>query len=100
MKIRYAVIISIALFIISAIILEGGYLPIDFKTQEILTEITAVLWIVSLGVIAYLILRNIFRTIKGAVTGTPTGDYRGEARKACEKITPKPGKNATPPWEG
>lgn len=101
MKIRHAVIISIALFIISAIILDGGYLPIDYEIQEMLTRITAILWIISLCLIAYLIIRNIFRAIKGAVTGEPQNrDYRGEARKACEKVTPKKSKDATPPWEG
>jgi len=43
----------------------------------------------------------IFRAVKGAVTGEPQNrDYRGEARKACEKVTPKKSKDATPPWEG
>lgn len=64
MKIRHGVIISIALFIISAIILNGEYLPIDFQLQEMLTKITAILWIASLGLIAYLIIRNIIHTIK------------------------------------
>lgn len=64
MKIRHAVIISIALFIVSAIILDGGYLPINHRTQEMLTSITGVLWLVSLGLIAYLIIRNIFQAIK------------------------------------
>lgn len=101
MKIRHAVIISITLFIISAIILGGGYLPIDYRTQEMLTSITGILWLVSLGLIAYLIIRNIFRAIKGAVTGIPQGDgYRDEARRACEKVTPKKNKDVTPPWEG
>ncbi len=27
------------------------------------------------------------------------GDYRDEAQRACEKVTPKRDKNATPPWE-
>ena len=99
MKIRHGVIISIVLFIISAIILNGGYLPIDFRLQEMLINITAVLWVASLGLIVYLIIRNIFRAIKGAVTGTPAGDYRGEARRACEKVTPKRKQNVTPPWE-
>lgn len=64
MKIRHAVIISIALFIISAIILGGGYLPINHRTQEMLTSITGTLWIASLGLIAYLIIRNVFRAIR------------------------------------
>lgn len=101
MKIRHAVIISIALFIVSAIILNGEYLPIDFQIQEILTKITAILWIISLGLIAYLIIRNIFRAIKGTATGVSQGaNYRDEARRACEKVTPKKNKDTTPPWEG
>lgn len=90
MKIRHGIIISITLFIVSAIILDGGYLPIDHQLQEMLTRITGILWLASLGLIAYLIIRNIFRAIKGAVTGTPQGgDYQSEARRACEKVTPK-----------
>lgn len=27
------------------------------------------------------------------------GDYKSEARRACEKVTPKRNKNITPPWE-
>ena len=88
MKIRHGIIISIALFIISAIILNGEYLPIDYQLQEMLTNITGILWLASLGLIAYLIIRSIFRTIKGAVTGTPqSGDYQSEARRACERVT-------------
>ena len=90
MKIRYGVIISITLFIVSAIILNGGYLPIGHQLQEILTRITGVLWLASLGLIVYLIIRSIFRAIKGTVTGVPQGgDYRSEAQRACEKITPR-----------
>lgn len=100
MKIKHAVIISVALFIISAIILNGEYLPIDFQIQEMLTKITAVLWIISLGLIVYLIIRNIFRTIKGTVTGSPQGgDYQAEARRVFEKVTPRRKQDVTPPWE-
>lgn len=28
------------------------------------------------------------------------GSYSDEARKACEKVTPKKNKDVTPPWEG
>ena len=28
------------------------------------------------------------------------GSYSDEARRACEKVTPKKSKDTTPPWEG
>lgn len=28
------------------------------------------------------------------------GNYSDEARRACEKVTPKKSKDVTPPWEG
>lgn len=28
------------------------------------------------------------------------GSYSDEARRACEKVTPKKSKDVTPPWEG
>ena len=87
MKIRYPVIGIVAILIIA------NCLPIIDPT------ILGILLFACLGLIAYLIIRNISRAIKGAVTGTPTGDYRGEARKACEKVTPKRKQNVTPPWE-
>ena len=88
MKIRYAVIASIVLFI-TAITINEAHFYIAFELRQLLITILLLLWFVSLGLIAYLIIRNAFRAIKGAVTGTPAGDYRAEARKACEKITPK-----------
>ena len=70
MKIRHGIIISLALFI-ALVILGYGYLPLDINTELILKNIIAILWITSLGLIAYLIIRTIFRTIKGAITGAP-----------------------------
>lgn len=100
MKIKHAVTIFVIL-LIGLVILGQGYLPINFRIQEMLLDIIGILLFVSLGLIAYLIIRNIFRAIKGAVTGLPQGsDYRNEARKACEKVTPKKNKDITPPWEG
>lgn len=92
MKIRYPLIVAIVILII----VVG--LP-QFMLPQI-ANVLGIIFLVCLGLIVYLILRNIFRAIKGAVTGTPAGDYQAEARKACEKVTPKPGKNATPPWKG
>ena len=34
-----------------------------------------------------------------AVSQRKKGDYKNEARRACEKVTPKRDKNAVPPWE-
>lgn len=100
MKIRHAVIASIALFIATPIFSEN-YFNLAPQIQQTLTTIVVCLWPISLGLIAYLIIRNIFRAVKNAVTGVPQGDgYRDEARRACERITPKKNKDVTPPWEG
>jgi len=99
MKIKHAITIFIVL-LIGLIMLGQGYLPIDFQLRQILIDIIGILSLVSFGLIIYLIIHNIFRAVKGAVTGEPQNrDYRGEARKACEKVTPKREQNATPPWE-
>lgn len=98
MKIRHGIIIFI-LLTIGLTILDEPYLQIDFGLKQLLTNIILILWFASLGLIAYLIIRTIFRTIKGAVTGTPQGaDYRREAQRA---ITPKKAKQTQNkvPWE-
>lgn len=82
MKIRHGIIISIALFI-GAYITYNDNLPID---DQKLTNIILILWLLSLGLIIYLIIRSIFQTIKGAITKT-----------VQNKKAPK--QNTTPPWE-
>lgn len=98
MKIRYPVITIIALTILAIVVDELFFSnPLHNATMQII----AVLTLVCFGLIIYLIIRNIYRAIKGAVTGSPQGDgYRGEARRACEKVTPKKNEDITPPWEG
>lgn len=44
-----------------------------------------------MGLVCLIIGINCMRTAKK--------DYRDEARKACEKVTPKRKRDATPPWE-
>lgn len=44
-----------------------------------------------MGLVCLIIGINCMRTAKK--------DYRGEARKACEKVTPKRKQDTTPPWE-
>lgn len=86
MKIRHGVILSLALFI-GAFITYDNHVPIG---EQKLTSIVLMLWLASIILIIYLIIRNVFRAIKGAVTGVPQGgDYQSEARRACEKVTPK-----------
>lgn len=85
MKIKHSIIISIALFI-GAIITYNDHLPIG---EQKITSIVLILWLASLGLIVYLIIRSIFRTLKGAVTKTPQNN-----------VTPKQKQNVTPPWEG
>ena len=78
------------------------YLPINLELNDMLFKIFIILWFASIGLIAYLIIRSIFRAIKGAVTGMPQGgDYQKEARRACEKVTPKKAKQMQNnlPWE-
>ena len=92
MKIRHGIMIFIALTI-GLTIFGDDYLPIDFRLNQLLTSITLILWLASLGLIVYLIIRNVFRAVKGTITGTPQGgDYQSEARRACEKVTPKKAK--------
>ena len=96
MKIRYPILGIVAILVIGTI----ARYTIGIETYKAIGQpIAAILFIACLGLIAYLIIRNIFRAIKGAVTGTPAGDYRGEARRACEKVTPKRKQDVTPPWE-
>lgn len=68
MKIRHGIIISIVLFI-GLTILGDEYLPIDFRLNQMLITILLFLWLISLGLIAYLIIRNIFRAIKARQDG-------------------------------
>lgn len=98
MKIRYPVI-ALIVFTILAVIADE--LLLSHPLHNITMPIIAIMILVCLGLIAYLIIRNIFRAIKGTATGAPqSGDYRDEARRACEKVTPKKSKDVTPPWEG
>ena len=92
MKIRYPIIAIVALIIAQIAIGNLQPYPVWFDT---VSATIFILIVFCLGLIMYLIIRNIFR----AVTGTPAGDYRGEARRACEKVTPKRKQNVTPPWE-
>ena len=97
MKIRHPLIAIIALTILAIIVDELFFSnPLHNATMQII----AILMLICFGLIIYLIIRNIFRAIRGAVTGEPQNrDYRDEARRACEKVTPKRDKNAAPPWE-
>ena len=95
MKTRYPIIGIIAILIIGTIARN----TMGVETYKAIGQpIAAILFIACLGLVAYLIIRNIFR----AITGTPAGGYRGEARKACERVTPKKVKRNQEnlPWEG
>lgn len=78
MKIRHGVIISLALFI-GAIIIHDDHQPIN---EQKLTNIVLILWLASLGLVIYLIIRSIFQAIK-----------------KTDKVTPKQKQDTTPPWE-
>lgn len=67
MKIRYPVI-AIIIMIILMIILEPLSYTHLFTIHQMIIEILLVLQLVCLGLIVYLIIRNIFRAIKGQVT--------------------------------
>ena len=78
-----------------------------------LIPLLAIIFFFAICIIIFLIIRAIWRAIKrftfeviDHANGTGTGasgaskkDYTREARNACEKVTPKKDKNATPPWE-
>lgn len=64
MKIRYPAIGLIALFIIS--IISQGRLKGD-ETRSIIALILLLLMLVCLGLIVCLLLRNLFRAIKGQI---------------------------------
>ena len=95
MKIRYPIIICISLQLLVIIADHTGLYGLYFLLQDI--EGFAI--ILTFLYAVFVFVRYIFRAIKGAVTGTPAGDYRGEAQRACEKVTPKRKQNVTPPWE-
>lgn len=101
MKIRYPVtalvLIIITLTAMQTILLD----TIPYRIYDFAINLLGILSLICVCLIAYLIVRNIFRAIKSAVTGVPQGaNYRDEARRACEKVTPKKSKDTTPPWEG
>lgn len=84
MKIRHGIIISITLFI-GAYIIYNDNLPIG---EQKLTSIILILWLISIGLTVYLIIRSVFRTIKGAVKKEPKNN-----------VTTKQKQGDTPPWE-
>lgn len=79
------------------------------------TNIIALLTVISLiliCIICFFIIRGIWRAIKrftfeviDRANGTSPKinaskkGYTAEARKACEKVTPKQKQDTTPPWE-
>ena len=86
----------------------------EVETMYINTDaLFSVIWMIIWFLIIFLVVRTIWRAIKRFIfelidhaNGTGTGasgaskkDYTREARNACEKVTPKKDKNATPPWE-
>lgn len=101
MKIRYPVtalvLIIITLTAMQTILLD----TIPYRIYDFAINLLGILSLICICLIVYLIIRNIFRAIKGATTGVPQGaSYRDKARRACEKVTPKKRKDTTPPWEG
>lgn len=101
MKIRYPVTALILIAIALLVIQKLFIFKLSYELYNFTINLLGLLSLICLGLIVYLILRNIIRAIKGAVTGVPQGDsYRDEAQRACERITPKKNKDVTPPWEG
>lgn len=100
MKIRYPVTALILIAITLLVIQKLFIFKLSYELYNLTINLLGLLSLICLGLIVYLILRNIFRAIKGAITGTPQGDsYRDEARRACEKVTPRRKQDITPPWE-
>ena len=67
MKIRHGIIISIVLFM-GAFITYNDKIPLN---DQKLTNIILILWLISLGLIVYLIIRSIFRAVRRTATETP-----------------------------
>jgi len=55
--------------------------------------------IIALAQILKRFLFELIDHIKGTDTKASQGDYASEARRACERVTPKKDKYETPPWE-
>lgn len=91
MKIKHGIILSIGI-LIATMIINDSYVKIDYELKDLLVNILGVLWLVSLFLIAYLIIRTIIQKISQAIK-------THETRKICEKVTPRKDKYATPPWE-
>lgn len=83
MKIRYPVIAIILILIIEI----GFNTMIPFAVSEVL----GLLVLVCLGLIVYLLLRNLFRVIKGQVTkqarsGAETDILRSEVERLSKRV--------------
>ena len=70
------------------------------------------IWMIVWFLFIFLIIRGIWRAIKKFTfeiidhtkgttpqTDASKAKYTAEARKACEKVTPKRRRDETPPWE-
>ena len=51
------------------------------------------------GAFVLVVVQGIMEIINKNKT-SQSGNYSDEARRACEKVTPKKNKDTTPPWEG
>ena len=85
MKFRYPIITLIGLIIIEMIIASIEPYP---KWGDTSSGIIFLLILVCLSLITYLILRNVFRAIRGTSTKTPQNN-----------VTPRRKQDTTPPWE-
>lgn len=92
MKLRYPIIICIILHLL---VIISDYMG-PHRLYFLLQDIEGFAIIITLLYAIYVFIKYIFRTIKGSATEVPqSGDYRSEARRACEKITPKKAKQDT-----
>lgn len=84
---------STKLLIAGAILL---LIPIRFWTCKLIGLICI---IIALAQIFKRFLFELIDHIKGTDTSTEKNAYAAEARRACERVTPKKDKYETPPWE-
>lgn len=93
MKLRYPILVCIALHILIIITDHIDATELSFLLQDIEGP-------VILLTLVFALYKGITTILQKSKTKEPQSDnYRTEARRACEKVTPKWKQDTTPPWE-
>ncbi len=93
MKLRYPILVCVALHILIIITDHIDATELSFLLQDIEGPVI----FLTLAFALYKGITTIFQ--KRKTKGSQSNGYRSEAQRACEKVTPKRDKNAVPPWE-